>query len=109
MYYPVKKKCQAETLAADGQQEIVMTYKHGVVVWAEGEVYEAPFTSNSVQGCTGRGDTTMGAYLSRRLTHSPGEACRFAAALVSLKMEEHGPFHKTVQDVENPLPLKNYT
>jgi sugar/nucleoside kinase (ribokinase family) len=90
----------AERLAFYGPEEIVITYKNGVIVWAEGTVYEAPFTSKSFKGRTGRGDTTIGAYLSRRLTHPPREACRFAAALASLKMEEHGPFHKTLQDVE---------
>ena len=90
----------AERLAAYGPKEIVISYKKGIVVWAEGNVYEAPLTSKNFKGRTGRGDTAIGAYLSRRLTHSPHEACRFAAALTSLKMEEHGPFHGTLQDAE---------
>jgi sugar/nucleoside kinase (ribokinase family) len=90
----------AEVLISYGPKEIVITHKTGILVYAEGNIYEAPFTSRSFKGRTGRGDTTMGAYLSRRLTHSPQEACQFAAALVSLKMEEHGPFSKGLQDVE---------
>ena len=90
----------AEELVSYGPREVVVTYKGGVVVYADGEVYEAVFTSRSFKGRTGRGDTTMGAYLSRRLTHAPQEACQFAAALTSLKMEEHGPFRKGLHDVE---------
>jgi sugar/nucleoside kinase (ribokinase family) len=90
----------AKKLTSYGPKEVVVTYKDGVVVYVDGEIYEAAFTSKNFKGRTGRGDTTMGAYLSRRLTHSPQEACQFAAALVSLKMEEHGPFCKGLQDVE---------
>lgn len=90
----------AEMLASYGPKEIVITYKAGVIVYAEGNIYEAPFTSRNFKGRTGRGDTTMGAYLSRRLSHPPKDACQFAAALASLKMEEHGPFRKGLQDVE---------
>ncbi len=92
-----------ESLAAYGPREIVVTYKDGMIVYTDGIVYEAPFTSRNFKGRTGRGDTTMGAYLARRLSHSPEEACQFAGALVSLKMEEHGPFRKTLQDVNQRL------
>ena len=96
-------KKAGECLASYGPKEIVITHKHGVAVWAENHLHEAPFTSKSFKGRTGRGDTTIGAYLFRRQTHSPRDACRFAAALTSLKMEEHGPFRKTLQDVEDVL------
>ncbi len=95
----------AEKLALYGPREVVVTYKNGVVVYTDGEVYEAAFISRNFKGRTGRGDTTMGAYLSRRLSHSPKEACRFAAALASLKMEEHGPFRKGLHDVEMLLRM----
>jgi hypothetical protein len=35
----------------------------------------------------------------RRLEHGPAEALKFAAALVSIKMETPGPFHGTLADV----------
>jgi sugar/nucleoside kinase (ribokinase family) len=35
----------------------------------------------------------------RRLDHEPAEALKFAAALVSIKMETPGPFQGTLQDV----------
>ena len=93
----------AEVLTSYGPQEVVVTYKDGIVVYADGTVYETPFTSKSFKGRTGRGDTAIGAYLSRRLSYSPKESCQFAAALVSLKMEEHGPFRRSLQDVERLL------
>jgi hypothetical protein len=34
-----------------------------------------------------------------RLDHDPGESLKFAAALVSLKMEKAGPFDGTLADV----------
>jgi hypothetical protein len=37
--------------------------------------------------------------LSRRLTHTPEESLKFAAALVSIKMESIGPFAGTLDDV----------
>ena len=100
--FPELKKA-GECLASYGPKEIVITHKHGVAVWAESHLHEAHFTAKSFKGRTGRGDTTIAAYLFRRQTHSPGDACRFAAALTSLKMEEHGPFRKTLQDVEHLL------
>ena len=93
----------AEKLASYGPKEIVITHKDGVMVYVDGNCYKSPFTSRNFKGRTGRGDTTMGAYLAYRLSHSPEESCRFASALTSLKMEEHGPFHRTLQDVEHVL------
>jgi sugar/nucleoside kinase (ribokinase family) len=55
------------------------------------------FRSN--EGRTGRGDTTFGAYLARRLDHSIEESLRFAAAVVSIKMESPGPFRGSIEDV----------
>ena len=37
--------------------------------------------------------------MARRLAHPPAEALKFAAALVSLKMETPGPFAGTLKDV----------
>jgi hypothetical protein len=37
--------------------------------------------------------------MARRLGHDPGPSLRFAAALVSLKMEKAGPFDGTLADV----------
>jgi len=90
-------------LAAYGPQEIVLTHVAGVLVYADGRYYEAPFRPKEVKGRTGRGDTCFAAYLGRRLTSSPEEACRFAAAVTSLKMERPGPFRGSLRDVERYL------
>jgi sugar/nucleoside kinase (ribokinase family) len=37
--------------------------------------------------------------MTRRLTHGPAESLKFAAALVSIKMETPGPFAGTLEDV----------
>jgi sugar/nucleoside kinase (ribokinase family) len=62
-----------------------------------------PFTNRNQSGRTGRGDTTISAYLARRKTHPPTEALRFAAALASIKMETPGPFAGTLADVEERM------
>jgi len=82
----------AAALAAYGPSEVVLTRKEGVLVHAEGTVYEAPFTPRRLVGRTGRGDTCFSAYVTRRLRADPDEAVRYAAAVTSLKMEVHGPF-----------------
>ncbi|MBC7231922.1 MAG: carbohydrate kinase [Chloroflexi bacterium] len=82
----------AKELARYGPCEIVLTHAKGVLVYADGAVHEVPFTPRELKGRTGRGDTCFAAYLARRLTSSPAEACRFAARVTSLKMEAPGPF-----------------
>jgi len=89
----------ARIIAEWGPREVVITHKDGLLVYAEGEVYEAPFTPRSIKGRTGRGDTLMVSYLARRLKASPEESCRFAAAVTSMKLEKEGPFDRTLQEV----------
>jgi sugar/nucleoside kinase (ribokinase family) len=64
-----------------------------------GKTYYEKFSNQSVVGRTGRGDTAFAAYLAYRLDHEVTESLRFAAALVSLKMESPGPFGGTLADV----------
>ncbi|MCI0474995.1 MAG: PfkB family carbohydrate kinase [Anaerolineales bacterium] len=90
----------ARKLAAYGPREIVLTQSSGVTVFADGQIHVAPFTPRSLAGRTGRGDTCFMSYLSRRLSHSPGDACRFAAAVTTLKQEKPGPWRGTIADVE---------
>ncbi|MDH7487608.1 MAG: PfkB family carbohydrate kinase [Anaerolineae bacterium] len=92
-----------EELAALGPQEIVLTHAGGVLVYAGDRAYEAPFRPRQIAGRTGRGDTCFAAYLGRRLSAPPQEACRFAAAVTSLKMEKPGPFKGSRQEVEQYL------
>ena len=86
-----------------GAPEVLITDKRGVTLISGDIVHHAPFTNRNQSGRTGRGDTTMAAYLTRRITHSPIEAVRFAAATASIKMETPGPFSKELTDVESRM------
>lgn len=90
-------------LAAYGPSEIVLTRPQGVLVYAGGEYHQAPFNPREVRGRTGRGDTCFAGYLGRRLTADPQEACRFAAAMTSLKLERPGPFRGGIEEVERAV------
>ncbi len=89
----------ARILADWGVKEVVLTHPGGLLILADGEFTNTPFTARSMRGRTGRGDTCMCSYLARRLTHPPAEAGRFAAYLVSVKMEKEGPFSDTIETV----------
>jgi sugar/nucleoside kinase (ribokinase family) len=87
-------------LAEYGPREIVMTQTSGVTIYAAGTFYRAPFTSRSLGGRTGRGDTCFTAYLGRRLTASPEEATRLAGAVTTLKQEKPGPWQGSLAEAE---------
>lgn len=93
----------AQHLAGYGPREIVITQSAGVTVYAEGQIYQAPFTSRSLVGRTGRGDTCFATYLGQRLTTSPEQATRVAAAVTSLKQEQPGPWQGDWAAVEAVL------
>jgi sugar/nucleoside kinase (ribokinase family) len=82
----------AYELAGLGAQEVVLTHAGGLLVYVDGREYRAPFTPRNLRGRTGRGDTCFAAYLAKRLSAPPDEACRFAARVTSLKLEAPGPF-----------------
>jgi sugar/nucleoside kinase (ribokinase family) len=89
-----------QVVAGWGTREVLVTDQTGVALAVNGEAHHEPFTNCNQSGRTGRGDTTISAYLARRKTHPPTEALRFAAALASIKMETPGPFAGTLADVE---------
>lgn len=82
-----------------GCPEIVITKAEGVLARVNGKTCYEKFSNRSVVGRTGRGDTVFAAYMAHRLDHDATESLRFAAALVSLKMETPGPFCGTLADV----------
>lgn len=90
----------AQRLAELGPAEIVLTHRDGLLVLAGGRFHQAGFFSKTLVGRSGRGDTCLAAYVSKRLAAPPEEATRWAAALTSLKMEVEGPFRQSVADVE---------
>ena len=90
-------------LAEYGPREIVLTQSSGVTVYADGQIYQAPFAPRSLAGRTGRGDTCFATYLGKRLTTSPAEATRWAAAVTTLKQERPGPWRGDLAEVETLL------
>jgi sugar/nucleoside kinase (ribokinase family) len=82
-----------------GCSEIMLTKAEGVLARVNGKTYFEKFSNKSMVGRTGRGDTTFAAYLARRLDHDVDESLKFAAALVSIKMETPGPFNGTLAEV----------
>ena len=96
----------AKALAGLGPREIVLTHKDGLLVLAGGRYHEAGFHPQELRGRSGRGDTCVGSYASRRLTAQPAEATRWAAALTSLKLEAEGPIRRTRADVERLIEEK---
>jgi len=89
----------ARQLATYGPREVVVTQSSSVTVYADGQVHEAPFTPRSLAGRTGRGDTCFATYVGKRLSAPAEDACRFAAAITTLKQEQPGPWRGTLADV----------
>ncbi|MGE5841696.1 MAG: carbohydrate kinase family protein [Deltaproteobacteria bacterium] len=89
----------ARMVEAWGALEAILTCSDGALARHKGETYFSRFTNRSSQGRTGRGDTTMGAYLARRMDHPVQESLAFAVALASVKMESPGPFRGRLEDV----------
>lgn len=89
-----------------GADEVMVTHNAGVLVYAHERAYTFPFTSRDLSGRTGRGDTCFATYCAWRKNHSPEEACLFAAALTSLKMETPGPFAGSVANVERAIEVR---
>jgi sugar/nucleoside kinase (ribokinase family) len=92
-------RAAAHALAAFGPREVVLTHKDGLLVLAAGEIHEAPFLPRPLRGRSGRGDTCVGSYTSRRLSARPAEAMRWAAAVTTLKLEAEGPVRASAADV----------
>lgn len=89
----------AKSIMSWGCPEVVITQSDGVLARVGGETLYEQFSNSNTSGRTGRGDTTFAGYMAWRLDHNPAEALKFAAALVSIKMETPGPFAGTLDDV----------
>ena len=60
-------KQAAMTLAELGPKEIVVTHKAGILVYATGRFYEAPFHHKKLVGRSGRGDTCIASYIAKQI------------------------------------------
>ncbi len=96
----------ARMLAELGPSEIVLTHRHGVLVYAGDRFHQAGFFPKELVGRSGRGDTCLAAYVSQRLTGSSAEATIWAAAVTSLKLEAEGPFRRDQLEVEELIRLR---
>ncbi len=83
-----------------GPSEIVLTHKDGLLIYADGTFHEMGFFPARLDGRSGRGDTCIGTYVAKRLSLPPQEAGVWAAAVTSLKMENLGPFNRSIDEVE---------
>ncbi len=92
-------KQAARALAALGPREVVITHRDGIVLLAEGQLFEAEFFAESMLGRSGRGDTCVGSYVAARLEHPPEEALRWSAAVTSLKVSVPGPIRRTREEI----------
>lgn len=99
-------KVAAQMIADLGPQEVVITHRNGVLVYADERFHEAGFFPAQLVGRSGRGDTCIASYVSKRLCASPAEAIIWAAAVTSLKMEAEGPFRREIDEVEDLIRRK---
>ncbi len=90
----------AQMIADLGPGEVVLTHRDGLLVYADGQFHQAGWFPRKLVGRSGRGDTTISAYMARRLAAPPAEATVWAAAVASLKMEAEGPFRREIGEVE---------
>ena len=95
------RKKAAEMLFGWGAKEIMITHNKEVLIYNGKKHYTCPLKPKNLSGRTGRGDTCFSAYITERLNKGIEEALLFATALVSLKMEEPGPFKGTRDEVED--------
>lgn len=90
----------AKFFAEMGVREVLLSHSEGILVHADGKFHHYRFHASSMAGRSGRGDTCVGSYVAKRLTLPPVEAGKWSAAVTSLKVERHGVFDRTIEEVE---------
>lgn len=90
----------AEIMYGWGAKEVMITHNSEVLVYNGQELYTAPLMPRNLSGRAGRGDTVFSVYIIERLSRNIREALDFAAAAVSLKMEQPGPLKKGRDEIE---------
>ena len=90
----------AQILSGYGPREIILTHSDGVLIHDSGTNYHYAFHAESMAGRSGRGDTCVGTYTTKRLTPPPKEAGKWAAAVTSLKVERLGPYDRPIAVAE---------
>lgn len=95
-------KQAAKILANWGVKEVLITLGSlGSLIYAENKFYQIPaYPPKKVVDATGCGDTYVSGYLYLRNQGAPyDEAGCFAAAMSTLKLEHHGPFSGSEEDI----------
>ena len=90
----------AKRLCDWGAHEVLITHNTEVIARTKDVFYSCPIKARSLDGRTGRGDTTFASYIASRNTADIAQSLLFATALVSLKMETKGPFRGKRADIE---------
>ena len=93
----------ATKLARMGVREVVLTFgDYGSLIYADDQFFEVPaYKPQHLVDATGCGDTYSAGYLyCRSQGMSYTESGRFAAAMCTLKLEQHGPFSRSIAEVE---------
>ena len=90
----------AEIMYGWGAREVMITHNSEVLVYDGRNTYTAPLSPRNLSGRTGRGDTVFSVYTTERLNRTVKESLDFAAAAVSLKMEQLGPLKKSREEIE---------
>ena len=85
----------------------MLTHSTGVLIHAGGEDFHFEFYPGDVSGRSGRGDTCLGTYTAMRLSHTPKEAGKWAAAVTSMKLQKLGPFNRQISETRDFL-LSHY-
>ena len=75
-----------------GPRVVILTHRDGVCVFDGHDYYESPFTSFTLEGRTGRGDTCTAAFLVGMSRMNLADATAFAAEVTSRKMQYRGPY-----------------
>ena len=106
LYSDLSIEDAARRLALMGPDEVVITQnKDGSLIYRNGEekIYDiAPFPVKEKISPTGAGDTYMAAYVIKHMEEGDVVECGdFESKVAALKLENEGPFNKTLDDVLN--------
>jgi sugar/nucleoside kinase (ribokinase family) len=96
------REVSAKMMYEWGAKEIMITHYTEVIIYDGKKVYRQPLKPRNLSGRSGRGDTCFSVYIAERLYNSIEDSLLTAAAAVSLKMENPGPYNK------DPDVLKKY-
>ena len=99
----------AKKIAKWGVKEVLITLgDKGSLIYVNDTFYEIPaYPTPQVIDATGCGDTYMVGYLyMRNKGASYEEAGKFAAAMCTIKLQSHGPFNATEEDIWKIIEMK---